>query len=137
MQRFVAQTYGVEQQGAEISDPHMVTRLLVDGSEIAGFYQLRLPESHGEFSSEGGEIARFYVSRAWHGKGLAASLMLAALDELRSAGATRAWLGVWEENARAIAFYLKSGFKTVGTQSFELGGVMQSDLVMAQSLLDA
>jgi tRNA (guanine37-N1)-methyltransferase len=63
--------------------------------------------------------------------------MRAALDELRTAGATRAWLGVWEENARAIAFYLKSGFKTVGTQSFELGGVMQSDLVMAQSLLDA
>lgn len=137
MQRFVSETYGVAQQAAEIADPCMVTRLLVDGDEIAGFYQLRWPESDAVLRVDGAEIARFYLSRSWHGRGIASPLMLAALEELRQGLAPRAWLGVWEENARAIAFYQKSGFRTVGRQSFELGGVRQSDLVMAQSLLRA
>jgi len=44
------------------------------------------------------------------------------------------WLGVWERNARAIAFYRKQGFEVVGEQEFMLGADRQRDLVMARRL---
>ena len=44
------------------------------------------------------------------------------------------WLGVWEQNPRAIAFYTKWGFVEVGAQTFRLGSDLQRDLVMAREL---
>ena len=60
--------------------------------------------------------------------------MAAAVEAARAAGARTLWLGVWERNARAIAFYRKSGFDEVGTQTFVLGADHQRDLVLARSL---
>ncbi len=51
-----------------------------------------------------GEIQRFYLSRDFHGTGLAAALMQACFEALSAWGARTAWLGVWERNARATAF---------------------------------
>lgn len=80
------------------------------------------------------EIVRFYVDRPWHGRGLAQQLMAAAADSARAAGARTLWLGVWERNPRAIAFYRKCGFDEAGTRIFVLGADHQRDLVLARSL---
>ena len=56
--------------------------------------------------------------------------MKGVLDTASSLGATRVWLGVWEKNARAIAFYAKCGFRDVGSQPFLLGSDLQTDRVM-------
>ena len=45
------------------------------------------------------------------------------------------WLGVWQENPRAIAFYQRSGFNIVAEQTFMLGSDRQMDFVMARSIL--
>jgi ribosomal protein S18 acetylase RimI-like enzyme len=80
------------------------------------------------------EVVRFYVDRPWHGRGVAHQLMAAAADAAQAAGARTLWLGVWERNPRAIAFYRKCGFEDVGTQIFVLGADHQQDLVLARSL---
>jgi ribosomal protein S18 acetylase RimI-like enzyme len=80
------------------------------------------------------EIVRFYVDRPWHGRGVAQTLMAAAASMARAAGARTLWLGVWERNERAIAFYRKSGFADVGTKIFVLGTDHQRDLVLARPL---
>jgi ribosomal protein S18 acetylase RimI-like enzyme len=75
------------------------------------------------------ELVRFYVDAALQGRGLAHTLMQAAL----SAAAQRArtmWLGVWERNARAIAFYAKWGFIDIGDHVFMLGSDRQTDRIM-------
>ena len=41
---------------------------------------------------------------------------------------------VVEHNPRAIAFYQKYGFETVGDQIFEVGSDPQRDLIMARQL---
>jgi ribosomal protein S18 acetylase RimI-like enzyme len=51
-------------------------------------------------------------------------------------GAGAVWLGVWERNARAIAFYRKCGFADVGSQTFELGSDRQQDRVMWRRVRD-
>jgi ribosomal protein S18 acetylase RimI-like enzyme len=79
-----------------------------------------------------GEVQRLYVAREFHGMGIARSLMLACLDEMNVVRSDVAWLGVWEHNPRAIAFYRKFGFAEVGEHIFPLGSDPQRDIVMAR-----
>jgi ribosomal protein S18 acetylase RimI-like enzyme len=79
-------------------------------------------------------VWRFYVEHAWHGRGVAQQLMRAALDEDASSGATGVWLGVWENNARAISFHGKFGFVDVGSHEFLVGSDPRTDRVMVRSL---
>jgi ribosomal protein S18 acetylase RimI-like enzyme len=84
----------------------------------------------------GGRIGQgsgaFRVGQARTGQGIAQELMHACIRELEQRGADAVWLGVWEHNPRAIAFYKKSGFVEVGNQVFPLGGDLQRDIVMAR-----
>jgi len=83
------------------------------------------------------ELWRFYVASAWHGRGVSQELMAAVVQAARDAGGETLWLGVWERNPRAQAFYKKSGFVDVGTQTFLLGSDEQNDRVMALALRPA
>jgi tRNA (guanine37-N1)-methyltransferase len=76
------------------------------------------------------ELSKVYVHGEHHGTGIAAPLMAAALDVARSAGAASVWLGVNQQNARAIRFYEKSGFASVGSKTFLVGSVLHNDYVM-------
>lgn len=80
------------------------------------------------------ELSRFYLLQDWIGKGIGARLMQFCIDEARGRGGDVLWLGVWQKNARAIAFYQKWGFKIAGTQTFQLGSDPQSDFVMRRIL---
>ena len=60
--------------------------------------------------------------------------MRTCIASARAHGADWLWLGVWEQNPRAIAFYQKHGFRTIGEQTFVLGTDRQRDLVMALDL---
>ena len=128
MAMYTAAEFGEAQQRREILDPNVVT-LLVD--DVAYAQLRRTPGAvHGEV-----ELARFYVRRADHGRGVAQALMSAVLAEVRALGATSLWLGVWERNARAIRFYRKCGFERCGTQPFLLGRDLQTDWVMNRTKL--
>lgn len=80
------------------------------------------------------EIARFYVGAGWHGRGLAAPLMDAVLDEARRQGGDTAWLCVWEHNARAVRFYLGRGFEPLGRTTYIFDGVPEDDHLLAITL---
>ncbi|WP_426998089.1 GNAT family N-acetyltransferase [Pseudarthrobacter sp. N5] len=80
------------------------------------------------------ELSKCYVHPAHHGLGAAAELMRATLESAASGGAQGVWLGVNSENAKAIRFYEKSGFRRVGTKSFHLGSTIEHDFVMEREL---
>ena len=80
------------------------------------------------------EISKCYVHPDYHGLGAAAELMHASLQAAAAAHAAGAWLGVNSQNARAIRFYEKSGFRKVGTKSFRLGSSVEHDFVLERPL---
>ena len=80
------------------------------------------------------ELVRFYVTQRWHGRGVSAVLMRACIEEARALGRQTLWLGVWERNARAQAFYRKWDFQKVGEHIFQLGSDPQNDIVMARKI---
>jgi ribosomal protein S18 acetylase RimI-like enzyme len=131
MQAHLASAFSADRQRREIEDPRMDTLILADGEQWMGFAQLRTGHVSDGVPSEGSiELWRFYVDQRWHGRGLAAVLMDGAKQRARDRGARSLWLGVWERNARAQAFYRKHGFERVGRQVFVVGSDPQTDDVM-------
>ena len=80
------------------------------------------------------ELSKCYVHPAHHGLGAAAELMQASLRAAAETGGRGIWLGVNSQNARAIRFYEKSGFRKVGTKSFSLGSTVEHDFVLERAL---
>lgn len=135
MDRHCRASYGEAIQAGEIAHPGRVTLLGEDDGELVGYAQLRWgPAPAGVAGRAPGEIQRLYVAVERHGRGVAQALMQACLETLRARGSDVAWLGVWEHNPRAIAFYRKVGFVEVGEHVFVLGNDPQRDIVMARSL---
>ena len=127
-----ARKFSAAIQGQEIADPQLVTLLAEVAGELVGFAQVRL--AHAAACVKGdrpAELHRIYVSREWHGRGVASELMHAVCAAAARAGGDCVWLGVWERNLKAIAFYRKCGFSVVGDQPFMLGQERQRDLIMA------
>lgn len=135
MDRHCKDSYAERIQAAEISNPGMVTLVSEEAGEMLGYAQMRWGNCPGCVAAHSpGEIQRLYVVDGWHGRGVAQELMRACIDEMGRHGADAVWLGVWEHNPRAIAFYRKSGFVEVGSHTFPLGGDPQRDIVMVRSL---
>jgi ribosomal protein S18 acetylase RimI-like enzyme len=132
---YMATSFNVAQQTAELEDPASTFLIAeVDGHE-AGYARLHAGEpAKGVEGANPVELVRLYVSRDWLGRGLGEQLMRACIDEARQAGHETIWLGVWERNARAQAFYRKWNFRTVGEHIFPLGSDLQRDIVMERPL---
>lgn len=80
------------------------------------------------------EIERIYVDADMQGIGLGKALFDHALEEAKSMGADAVWLGVWEDNPKAIEFYARQGFKAFGEHEFTIGNDVQRDILMRLDL---
>jgi ribosomal protein S18 acetylase RimI-like enzyme len=135
MEAYCAETYAVERQRRELADPERLTLVLEQAGQLAAYGQLlagRAPDSvSGE---EPIELLRFYVDKPWHGRGVAHALMTEVAAAARRRGARTLYLGVWERNLRALAFYEKEGFRSVGSRPFVLGTKVDTDLLLVRPL---
>jgi ribosomal protein S18 acetylase RimI-like enzyme len=137
MAAHLADRFVVRQQAAEIADPKILTLLMESEDRLIGYAQIRrIPPPGCVTGEEPIELGRFYVDRPWHGLGLAQRLMAVVMDTARELGGRTLWLGVWERNPRAIAFYEKCGFRDVGSQGFQLGADLQTDRILVANLAD-
>jgi ribosomal protein S18 acetylase RimI-like enzyme len=127
--------FSAEIQRREILDPNYVTILAGQDGEWVAFAQVRLHSPiHCVRAENPSELLRLYVATQWHGKGIAREVMSEALATAARSGADYIWLGVWEQNPKAIAFYRKCGFSAVGDRVFHVGDDPQRDLVMAMEI---
>lgn len=132
---FFAQNYTEAHQQREIADPGLATLVAEHDGALVAFIQVQTDAPNADVAPTAcAEVRRLYVMSDWHGRGLAPKLIERGCEVARQHDAGTLWLGVWERNARAIAFYKKNGFDVVGEKSFQLGGDLQRDLVMARPL---
>jgi ribosomal protein S18 acetylase RimI-like enzyme len=135
LQQFCEEHYRSDIQLQEIQDPNLITILVESESELIGFAQVRLNSPKKNLAGKHqSELSRLYVSSEWLGQGVAHKLMSEVFASVESAQSDFMWLGVWEDNARAIAFYRKYDFTVVGEHIFTVGTDPQRDLVMAVKL---
>lgn len=132
---YVATAFGVDRVRDEIIDPLSLVFVAEIGGKPVGFARLHAGDPPAEVAGERPvELVRLYVEGAQHGTGVGARLMQHCIDVARGRGHDVMHLGVWEHNARAIAFYRKHGFAHVGEHTFMLGADAQTDWTMALSL---
>ena len=136
MQSYLAGAFSDAKQRAELTNADCVVWLAEDSSGTPIGYAMLWHGGAGPgvTGHHPAEVRRVYADRDWHGRGLGPALMHACVAQARDWNCDVIWLGVWEENPRAIAFYEKIGFRKVGRQTFRLGRDVQHDFVMALTL---
>ena len=137
MAAYLAEAFAPAKQAAELANPECTCLLAECDGVIAGMAFVIDGSAndvvHGHHLVE---LQRFYVDTPWHGRGVAHALMDSVVRTASALGGDVLWLGVWERNARAIAFYRKQGFERVGAKTFRLGADVQTDDVMARALVE-
>jgi len=136
MQAHLAATYRPDLQARELADPTVITLLALRDARIVAYAQVRRNETPPACVTlpAAVELQRFYADRSVRGTSLTRRLMEHALAAARELGGQHAWLGVWERNTRAMAFYRKSGFDEIGFTHYVVGADRQTDRVFLASL---
>jgi len=135
MDKFLGVQMTDERVKGELLSTHSHFLLAEKGSQCLGYAMLKeSPPPQGLPSGASVEISRIYVVKNAVGQGVGESLMEACLAEARAKKCDWIWLGVWEHNQRAIAFYVKWGFEKFGSHSFLLGDDLQTDWLMKKRL---
>lgn len=133
MDRYCRNNYSEALQALEIGNPAMLTLLCEEAGQLCGFAQLRWGTAPDCVTgSRPGELQRLYVVESQQGRGVSQQLMQASIEAMQQRGSDCIWLGVWEDNFRALAFYRKAGFVAVGEHVFHLGTNAQRDLLLAR-----
>jgi ribosomal protein S18 acetylase RimI-like enzyme len=135
MAEYLGASFNAATQEAELSSPGTIVKLAeIDGAAV-GYSMLGTGKNPDEITGENPiELVRLYVSNDFIGKGVGAALMKDCIEQARNLGYQTIWLGVWEHNHRAQAFYRKWKFVAVGTHIFQLGDDAQTDLLMQRDL---
>src|SRR5262245_15086542 len=135
MASYLASNFNPVQMTAQLAETASTFLIAEVDGIAAGYAKLHAGEpTEGIQGAKPIELVRLYVSREWLGRGIGEALMRACLDEAREAGYETLWLGVWEKNARAQAFYRKWDFRAVGEHVFQLGSDPQTDILMQRPI---
>jgi diamine N-acetyltransferase len=135
MDAYLASAFNREKLQAELGNPHSSFFFLLLEGAVAGYLKLNDGDAQTDMRDpEGLEIERIYVKRDFQGLGLGKALIAKALEVARERKKRFAWLGVWEKNGNAIAFYTKMGFSKIGTHDFYMGTERQTDWIMRKEV---
>lgn len=130
MQDFLSAFYNEAQMRAELGNPddHIYFAMLDDVPVgYIRFGNNEVPFDHNN-DLPALELNRLYVDKAYKGKGIAQLLMDFYEQYAATNGYRLLWLGVWEHNERAQAFYRKYGFSFSGHRHpFPIGSTPQTD----------
>lgn len=135
MQTFMSEQFSRETLINEVLTNDGIFLLAYFNEELAGYVRMREGEKHPMFMNQASiEIARIYVDAAFIGKNVGGRLMEECIRMAIEMNRIILWLGVWEHNDRAIAFYTKWGFEKFGMHEFILGTDIQTDWLMKKEL---
>jgi ribosomal protein S18 acetylase RimI-like enzyme len=137
MKSYLEEGFSAEKLTAELIDRNSELYFAWLNGEVIGYLKLNFGPSQTELKDEGAlEIERIYLLKEYHGKKVGQLLYEKAMEIAREKNADYVWLGVWEENRRAISFYKKNGFQEFDKHIFKLGEDEQTDIMMKLNLKD-
>lgn len=131
MEKYLQESFNTAQLTSEINNPDSPFYIAFWNNEAVGYLKLNLGNAQTEtIKDDTIEIQRIYVLKAFHGKKIGQLLLDQAIKVAQQMAVDYIWLGVWEENHRALQFYAKNGFVTFDKHIFVLGNEQQTDLLM-------
>lgn len=135
MAKYLEEAYSYEKLNAELNDPNSIFYFAMMGQDVIGYLKLNMGASQTEVKDNNAlEIERIYVLKSFQGKRVGQLLFDKAIQIAKEQNAEFVWLGVWEENKKAIQFYTKNGFVEFDQHVFVLGDEAQTDIMMKLEL---
>lgn len=135
MKSYLEEGFSIEKLTGELNDTHSAFYFATLDNAIIGYLKINFGASQTELKdTKALEIERIYVIKDFHGKSVGQVLYDQAISIAKEKKVDYVWLGVWEENPRAISFYKKNGFVEFDKHIFKLGDDEQTDIMMKQQL---
>jgi ribosomal protein S18 acetylase RimI-like enzyme len=131
LDKYLDESFSNEKLSSELNSPHSSFYFAEIDNNVVGYLKINFGASQTELKdNKAVEIERIYVLQAYHGKKIGQLLFNKAIEIAKEHKANYVWLGVWEENHRALQFYKKNGFVPFDTHIFKLGNDEQTDIMM-------
>jgi ribosomal protein S18 acetylase RimI-like enzyme len=135
MEAYAAVAFTPQKIQSELSNPNSQFFFAMLDGEITGYIKLNYGAAQTELQDVNAvEIERIYVLAEHHGKKIGHQFIDFTLKEATAQNLQYVWLGVWEHNQKALAFYKKHGFEVFSSHEFMLGSDKQTDLLMKKTL---
>lgn len=135
MAAYLESAFNIKRLEQELSNRDSQFFFIYYTNEIAGYLKVNMNDAQSEgMGNESFEIERIYIKENFQNHGLGKTLYNKALEIAKESNIKLIWLGVWEKNDKAIAFYKNLGFVQQGSHSFYMGDEEQVDLIMIKKL---
>lgn len=135
MQKYLAESFASEKILKELNTPESQFFIAWEDESPVGYLKVNSGKAQTELQDGTAiEIERIYVKSSHQGKKVGQLLFDKALEIARQQNKKYIWLGVWEENKKAVNFYTKNGFTEFAKHIFRLGNDEQTDLMMKKVL---
>ena len=132
---YIAEGFSTEKLTKELENKYSQFYFAETDGRVLGYLKVNNDAAQTENQDPSAlEIERIYVLKEFHGKEVGLALYQKALSIAHERKAPYIWLGVWEQNPRAIRFYEKQGFIEFDQHIFQLGDDAQTDILMKLSL---
>ena len=135
MKKYLAENFSDIKMSAELNNPDSQFFIAWLDKNPIGYMKLNSGQAQTELRDPTSiEIERIYVKSAYHGKKVGQLLYDKALEIAGNQAKKYIWLGVWEENLKAIRFYEKNGFEAFDKHIFRFGEDEQIDVMRKKML---
>lgn len=132
--RLYLETFSDGRIADELHEPGSIFYIAEENNKPVGYARIRLSKTPAALPERSLEIERLYARKTHIGKGVGKQLMNTCLEHAKQHGFDCVWLGVWEHNTRAIAFYQQYGFERFSEHIFMVGNDAQTDFLMQKKL---
>lgn len=131
MQKYLEEGFTADKLTSELTNANSEFYFAEFDNKVIGYLKINFGEAQTELRDQHAlEVERIYVLKEYQGKKFGQILYNIALDRAKQSGANYLWLGVWEQNKKAINFYKKNGFIEFDKHIFKLGNDEQTDIMM-------
>lgn len=131
---YTSKTYNLKAMEANLNASDISYFVAYNSSNDLGYIKLLHDVKIDGLLGKTMELEKIYVRQEAYGSGVAGVLMQKAIDESKAAKCQNLFLGVWNENVRALAFYKKWGFEIFSTRTFQLGDTLCNDYLLCLKL---
>jgi len=131
MTKYLDESFNISRLISEIQNLNSEFYFAVIDAKVVGYLKINCGDAQTELKNDKTlELERIYVLNEFHGKKVGQILFNKALQIAEQMKVDYLWLGVWEENHKALKFYMKNGFIAFDKHAFRLGDDTQTDIMM-------
>lgn len=133
--KYIEEAFSAKRIKGELLNPNSTFYFVYKEDNLVGYLKLNIGDAQNEqFEKEGVELERIYVLQEYQGQQIGRQMLDKAILLARKERVKFLWLGVWEENKKAIRFYERYGFTKFGTHPYYIGADKQTDWLMKYGL---